>query len=296
MSAVIINLPYSSAAVPPAIAKRLALSPEEWQLEHWRLIDPVLSGIVRQAALRARRGTAQERTLIVYPVSPLAADPWGLWAAELGEAEAADRNFQPGPAILPRTSAGKEIQWSPKDRQFIFEHTVQPFYREIEERARERLNDFPLVLVLTIRFFASRPWPFEKNKKYPRPQAAVSTAPGLTPPGLANLAGDCFRALRWWPELNWPQAHGACLPPGLAGHPRVRALGLSLSRDLYLDERSGQIKEAAAGVERVLSTLFSLFDQELTRVAGLRLDRALKPKDSPVIKAADINKKMRGPA
>ncbi|MDR1044072.1 MAG: N-formylglutamate amidohydrolase [Candidatus Adiutrix sp.] len=290
MSAVIINLPYSSVAVPPAIAGRLGLSPEEWRLEHWRLSDPPLAGIVREAAGRAGR---PGRALVVYPVSPLAADPWGLWAAELGAGGGRDL-YRPGPAIPPRTSAGREINWRPKDRDFIFERTVRPFYREIEDRAREGLGDFPLVLVLTIRSFSARPWPFEKNRRFPRPQAAVSTAEGLSPPGLANLAGDCFRALRWWPELNWPQARGACLPPGLAGHPRVRALGLSLSRELYLDESSGAQKEAAGRVVRVLSTLFNLLDEELARVAGLRLDRAFKARKSPIVKAAALRKTEPG--
>ena len=76
---------------------------------------------------------------------------------------------------------------------------------------------------------------------------------------------------------------------------RVRALGLSLCRGLYLDESTGQRKSSAGGVVRVLRTLFSLLDQEMDRVARLRLDRSLAPRTrkkapipSPVIKAARL--------
>ncbi|MDR2724898.1 MAG: hypothetical protein LBC90_02285, partial [Candidatus Adiutrix sp.] len=88
---------------------------------------------------------------------------------------------------------------------------------------------------------------------------------------------------------------GACLPEELAGNPRVRALGLSLCRGLYLDERTGRRKGSAQGVVRVLRTFLGLLDQEMDRVARLRLDRSLAPKfkksapiPSPVIKAARL--------
>jgi len=286
MSGVIINLPYSSGAYPPAVGRRLGLGGEDWRLENWRLIDPYLADIAREASVYERRQVKIRRPVVIYPVSPVVADPWGLWAAELSEGEP---DFQPGPAILPRTTTGKALDWSEKDRALILERTVGPFHRQIEEEARRLLEETPLVLVVTLRSFGSMPLPFEKSRQYPRPQAAVSTSEKKTPQGLAELAGNAFRTFRWWSELNWPQPHGACLPPGLAGHPRVRALGLSLCRGLYMDERTGAKKPAAAKVSRVLTTVFNLFDQELTRVARLRLTRAFKPKAaSPVIKAKDL--------
>ena len=200
----------------------------------------------------------------------------------------------PRPAVLPRTTAGRPLAaWTEKDLQLILGRSVVPFHREITDTARRLLAEAPLVLVITLRSFGAMPLPFEKCRKYPRPQAAVGSHPGLTPPGLAELAGSILKSCRWWPELNWPQAESACLPEELAGNPRVRALGLSLCRGLYLDERTGQRKSSAKSVVRVLRTFFNLLDQELDRVARVRLDRARPKKPapkipSPVIKAAQL--------
>lgn len=288
MSGVVINLPYAGSSLPPAVASRLGLTPDELRLEHWRLTDPILADIVRKAALIERRGRAAERPLIINGWSPLTADPWGLWAAELAAAEGQD--FRPEdlagrPAILPCTTAGQAIKWNGKDLEIILSRSAYPFHEQIEQAARDFLACAPLVLIVTVRSFTSMPLGFEASKKYPRPQVCVSTSPGLTPGGLAGLAGNTFRICRWWPELNWPHRFGACVPRGLVGSPRVRSLGLSLSRSLYMDERSGRKKETADGISRVLATLFNLFDEELVRVAGLRLNRMIKPKQSPIIKA-----------
>jgi hypothetical protein len=293
MTGIILNLPYTASAVPPPVARRLGLSPEEWQFEHWRLIDPPLGEIVREAAHFERRKVKIDRPVIAYPLSPLVADPWGLWAAELAE----DAEPPRGPAVLPRTTAGRPLAWTEKDVELILGRSVAPFHREITAAARRLLAEVPLVLVITLRSFGAMPLPFEKCRKYPRPQAAIGSHPGLTPQGLAELAGSILKSCRWWPELNWPQAEGACLPEELAGNPRVRALGLSLCRGLYLDERTGRRKNSAKGVVRVLKTFFNLLDQELDRVGRVRLDRALAPKKpasseakipSPVIKAARL--------
>ena len=291
---IILNLPYTSAAVPPPVARRLGLSPDDWQLEHWRLIDPHLGDIVREAASFERRHVKTDRPLIVYPLSPLVADPWGLWAAELAD-EASKK--PPRPAILTRTTTGRPLPpWSEKDAELILGRSVAPFHREITEAANRLLDEAPLVLVITLRSFGSMPLPFEKCRKYPRPQAAIGSRNGLTPPGLAELAGGILKSCRWWPELDWPQAEGACLPEELAESPRVRALGLSLCRGLYFDERTGRRKSSYESVVRVLRTFFNLLDQEMARVAQTRLERSLAPKKrppsaqapSPVIKAARI--------
>jgi N-formylglutamate amidohydrolase len=289
MSGLILNLPYTAAGAPEALTKRLSLGPDDWQLEHWRLIDPPLGELVREAARFKRRKVHVERPVVAYPWSPVVADPWGLWAAELTQNEDQDQPRPPEPALLPRTTAGKPLTWGPKDREIIFNRAVRPYYQALEETLKGVLAEQPLALVVTVRSFDPMPLPFEKNRKRPRPQAAVSAAEGRTPAGLAELVGGVFKAFGWWPELDWPQNGGAVLPPGLAAHPRVRCLGLSLNRDLYLDERTGRKKASARGTVRVLTTLFNLLDQELDRVARVRLDRALKrKKDSPIIKASAL--------
>ena len=134
MTRIILNLPYTSTAVPPPVARRLGLSPEEWQLEHWRLIDPHLGEIVREAACFERRKVKIDRPVIVYPLSPLVADPWGLWAAEL--ADGPEISPPRRPAVLPRTTAGRPLVWPEKDIELILGRSVAPFHQEITAAAR----------------------------------------------------------------------------------------------------------------------------------------------------------------
>ncbi len=293
MTGIVINLPYGSGTVPPALLKRLPFSGDEWRLEHWRLIDPHLAALVREASVYQRRSKKIRRQVVDYPVSPLVADPWGLWAEELGES-ASPAGPPPGPAIIPRSTSGKSIAWREKDRELIFGRTVWPFYGRLEKAVEEALIDSPLVLVLTIRSFSSIPFKFEKNQKYPRPQVSITTDLRATPEGLARLAGNSFQAFRWWPERNWPYPRGACFTPVLRKRPRVKALGLGLNRNLYMDEKSGRLFSGAKGVVRVLTSVFNLLDQELARVARVRIERFLKPNlDSPVIKAANLKKEAK---
>ncbi|MDR1922359.1 MAG: N-formylglutamate amidohydrolase [Candidatus Adiutrix sp.] len=291
MTGIVINLPYTAQSAPAPVLKRLDLNAESWRLEHWRLIDPPLAEVVARAAIFEKKTKRVERPVIIYPFSPLVADPWGLWAAELNGEEAGAARQAPAPGFIARTTEGRPINFSPKDRDVIFSRAVAPFHQQLEQTARELMEKSPLVLILTIRSFTSRPLSFEKDKKYPRPQAAVGATAAVTPPGLSHMAGEAFHSLRWWVELNRPQG-GAFVPPGLRGHPRVRALGLSLCRGLYMDERSGRKKSSAKSAARVLATALNLLDQELERVAALRLDRAGRPgassaskTPSPVIKA-----------
>lgn len=284
MAGIIINLPYTAGGVPTPLAKRLDLSPEDWRLEHWRLTDAHLARIVQEAAVYEGRDGEIVRPVIVYPFSPVVADPWGLWAAELSDEGRSLR--PPRAAIMPQTTAGRAIDWTPKDRDLIFGRTVEPFYRQIEDAAGALLSDAPLIMVLTLRSYGSTPLDFEISRQCPRPQVAVGATAGLTPDGLVNLAGDAFRAVHWWPELNWPHSGGACLPPALAGQPRVRSMTISLGRDLYMDEQTGHLKDSAEGVVRVLRTVLNLLDQELARVASVRISRGLRTrKQSPIIKA-----------
>lgn len=278
MSALILNIPYSSCSVPPAVGRGLGLGDEQLRLEHWRLSDPPLAELVRAAALNDGR---RERPVLAYPFSPLVADPLGAWAAELGGPGA-------GPAILPRSTAGKAVGWTEKDRTLIFSRTVEPYYRRLEEAVEEALRKSPLVVVLTVRSFSSIPLDFEKSRIYPRPQVVVGSEPGSTPEGLAFLAFSAFRAFHWWVERSWPQRDLAWLPPSLRGRVRVKALGLSLCRGLYMDEQTGRPGKALNGTRRILGVFFNLLEQEIDRVARIRLERARagrKPSESSVIKA-----------
>ncbi|MDR0621505.1 MAG: N-formylglutamate amidohydrolase [Deltaproteobacteria bacterium] len=279
MAGIVVNVPYGGLAIPPAVQKRLSLSPGDLRAEHWRLCDPYLLALAKEAAGGdAKRGPWP---LVAYPYSPLVADPLGLVAMELGQTE------ESGPTLLTKDTRGLNLpNWNPSDHQFLMEKTVAPYAADLKARCLEELSGQHLVALVTVRSFAARPQPHERDHRYPRPQITLGSSEDHTPDGLTALAGHIFRTLGFWPQLNWPLS-GAVMPKELADQPRLKALGLGLRRDLYLDENTGQPKKDSHGaVVRVVKTFFNLLSQELDRVAKIRLRRAFPPKrSSNVIKA-----------
>jgi hypothetical protein len=264
--------------MPQAVVRRLGLSPEDLRREHWRLTDPHLLEIAAPALDRGPSGPS--RPLVAYKYSPLVADPMGLLFAEMGLGEPS------APAFLSRDTAGKPLPgWSEADRALIAERSVAPWLAELEEACRGQLQSESLAALVTLRSFSTDPGLHEKDRRRPRPQICLGASASHTPEGLAFLAGTIFRALGLWPQLGWPLA-AAEPPPALAALGRLKVLSLGLRRDLYLDERTGRIKEdGRAALARVLRIFFNLLAQELDRVAQLRLRRAFPPKKaSSVIK------------
>jgi hypothetical protein len=268
------------------VLERLGLSEDALRREHWRLTDPFLLDLVGRAA----EGDSKRPKLHLsaYRWSPLVADPLGLLAMEMGQTN------RLGPILLTRDTAGGNLpSWSPTDGELILKRSAEPYLRELEAACREALAREKLVVLVTARSFSSRPLADDRDRRRPRPQVALGSDDERTPEGLTTLAGTIFRSLGWWPQLNWPLA-GAPVPPSLSDAPRLKALGLYLRRDLYMDERTGRGLESSDGAVRVLRTFFNLLTQELDRVARLKLDRAFPPKPpSNVIKANAAGKEAK---
>jgi N-formylglutamate amidohydrolase len=279
LAGLVINVPYGGLSIPPAVQKRLPLNQKDLRVEHWRLCDPYLLALAKEAAL----GTAKHGPwpLVVYPFSPLVADPLGLVALELGQTE------ETGPTVLTKDTQGRNLpSWSQSDHQFLMDKTVLPYARDLEDKCLDQLSKQHLTALITLRSFSTIPQPHERDHRYPRPQITLGSSDDHTPDGLTALAGHIFRTLGFWPQLNWPLS-GATVPKELADQPRLKALGLCLRRNLYLDEKTGQpVNGAKEAITRVLKTFFSLLSQELDRVAKIRLRRAFPPKKhSSIIKA-----------
>jgi hypothetical protein len=271
-------VPYGSLAIPRPILNRLQLTSEDLRREHWLLTDPYLLEIAIAATEKdSKRGP---KTLLSFPWSPLVADPLGLVANEL------EQNQQREPTVLSKDCSGRVINdWGAMDKALIMEKTVKPYFEALEKECREALEQEKFALLVTLRSFFSIPQAHEKDRRRPRPQVALGTSQERTPEGLAILAGSVFRSFGLWPQLNWPLS-GAPVPPSFDGSPRLKSLGLYLNKDLYLDERTGRKKETIKATIRMVKILLNLLDQELERVASLKLARAFPPKvPSSVIKA-----------
>jgi hypothetical protein len=221
--------------------------------------------------------------IVFFPYSPLVADPLGLVAQELGQTE------ETGPILLTKDSKNRNLpNWSESDHKFLMEKTVAPYAQELKNHCLEQLGKEHLVALVTLRSFSTFPQPHERDQRYPRPQVTLGASDDHTPDGLTAMAGHIFRTLGFWPQLNWPLA-GAVMPKDLADQPRLKALGLFLRRDLYLNEKTGKpIGETKGAVIRILKTFFNLLSQELDRVAKIRLSRAFPPqRPSSIIKASN---------
>jgi hypothetical protein len=298
LAGLILNVPYGSPFLPKAVHKRLGLADEELRWENYRLTDPFLLEMVKKAALpdpaagppsrallrpsgEAPRGFPSAR-LVSYPYSPLVADPLGLLARDLGQADG------PGPFILARGALEKDLpNWSQQERDFILSHCVKPYVEELVAAGKELLANERLAILVTVRFFSGKAF-LQGHREPPKPQVCLGLEEKLTPKGLAALAGHIFRKFGLWAELDFPLA-GSYVPPEMAAWPRLKAIGLALRRDLYLDEAKARLLPSEGSLVRVLRTFFSLLGQELDRVSEVRLRRAFPPKaPSSVIKAGQM--------
>jgi N-formylglutamate amidohydrolase len=221
LAGLVVNVPYGGLVIPPAVQKRLTLNQSQLSFEHWRLCDPHLLALAKEAASGdAKRGPWP---LVAYPYSPLVADPLGLAALELGQTEVT------GPTILTKDTQGRDLpDWSQSDRGFILEKTIGPYALELKKECLSQLADQHLSALITLRSFSSMPQAHERDHRRPRPQITLGASDDHTPDGLTVLAGHIFRTLGFWPQLNWPLS-GAAMPKDLVGQPRLKALGLTES-------------------------------------------------------------------
>jgi hypothetical protein len=176
LSSLVLNVPYGGLFTPPAVQKRLELTTEQLGWEHFRLADPCLLKVVEEAAKEAvvegflGKKPLRERTLAASAFSPLVSDPLGFLAEALStEAERGER-----PQFIPRTTDGRDYKpWTPEEAQTILKRSAQPYLEDILDKCRGRLEEDSLVLLLTIRSYSSRPWNYETERRYPRPQVCV---------------------------------------------------------------------------------------------------------------------------
>jgi hypothetical protein len=299
LAGLILNVPYGCPYLPKAVHKRLRHTPEELNWENWRLTDPFLLDLVKKSVGPEFMAPPLSQDLVKsdpnsphrlpdcrvvsYPFSPLVADPIGLVARDLGLIKT------PKPFILNKGTLEKELPtWTASDKEFIFSHCVEPYLAELKQVTSELLAKESLALLLTIRFFTFKDWKLV-HRETPKPEINLALEDELTPKGLAILAGHVFRRFGLWTELDFPLLGGGA-PLELASRPRLKALGLAIRRDLYLDEKQGVLKSSSASLVRVLRIFFVLLGQELDRVAEVRLRRAFPPKrPSSVIKASEIS-------
>ncbi|MDR2421961.1 MAG: N-formylglutamate amidohydrolase [Deltaproteobacteria bacterium] len=298
MAGLILNVPYGSPFLPKAVHKRLTHTEEELRWENYRLTDPFLLEIVKKAAqpdpaagplsealvkpeLNAPHRLPNAR-LVSYPYSPLVADPLGLLAKDLGQLD------KPEPCLLTKGALEKNLpNWSSAEREFIFSHCVKPYVDQLVAAGKELLAQERLAILVNVRFFSHKTY-LHDHRELPKPQINLGLEEKLTPKGLATLVGHVFRQLGLWAELDFPLV-GSCVPPEMAAWPRLKALGLAIRRDLYLDEAKARLKPSEGSLVRVLRTFFSLLGQELDRVSDVRLRRAFPPKaPSNVIKASQM--------
>ena len=270
--------------MPPMVLRRLELSPEELGWEHFRLTDPCLLRAVteasREAVLKGFLGTkpVPERTLASYRFSPLVSDPLGFLAAQLNQEE---RTF---PQFIAASSSGKSFRpWSPGEREAILKKSSLPYLSEITDKCLSSLESGSLTLLLTLRSYSSKPWNYETERRYPRPQASIGVHDGeKTPMGLASFTGRVIRMFGLWPELNWPH-EGAWLSRELTRPPRLFTLNLSFRRDLYMDEATGKPAANFDSFVRILRTVFSLLEEEMETVLKIRWRRKHPPKPPSMV-------------
>jgi hypothetical protein len=270
--------------MPKGVQKRLNLKPEELGWENFRLTDPCLLELITKAAQGGEltgflgKKSLPQRDLVAYRYSPLVSDPLGYLSAQLQNGD------KGSPQFIRTSTQGQDFpSLSPEEEDLILKKSSLSYLSELRDACVKALDTGTLVLLLTLRSYSSRPWNYETDRRYPRPQLCIGgNVEERTPHGLASFIGRTFRIFNFWPELNWPH-DSAFVPEGLRNQPRLFAACLSFRRDLYMDEKTGRLAPGHSSLIRILRTVFSLLEEELESVLRIRYRRKHPPKPPSMV-------------
>jgi len=225
----VLHIPHSSTLIPPDILASIVLSDPELDRELLRMTD------AHTDALFA--GLADVAAPIVFPVSRLVVDPERF--------EDDDREPMAGRGmgvIYTETSQRSPLREKLDDRTRgqLLDRFYRPHHARLTAAVDAALERHGHCLLIDCHSFPSKPLPYEVDQSASRPDICIGTDEFHTPPELAALALQLFRAEGFSVELNRPFA-GALVP---AKHyrtdPRVSGLMVEVNRRLYIDDATGE--------------------------------------------------------
>lgn len=215
---IILNIPHSSTVIPADLRGRFVPANLAKELR-------VMTNFYTDELFRLR-GAAS----VVAKVSRLVVD------CERFRDDADEEMARVGMgAVYTRTSDGSELIVPDAEyRERVLRRFYDPFHEELAAVTGTAIARFGSALIVDCHSFASRPLPFERDKR--RPDICIGSDPYHTPQALVRLAVQFFEKKGYATAVNSPFA-GALVPkPFFCREPRVQSLMIEVNRSLYMEE------------------------------------------------------------
>ncbi len=236
----ILHIPHDSCFIPRSVLSKLKLNDRELDRELLNMTD------FWTFALYAN-GVALSQTVIA-PVSRLVTD------VERFVNDREEPMSQRGMGVIyTTTSLGRQLRDQPTSRQRnqLIETWYRPHHQKLTALVKRALNLYGRALIIDAHSFASRALPYE-DSQLARPEICIGTDAIHTPKPLIAAAMDSFSHAGLHVEQNSPFS-GALTPIKHYGKDsRVHSIMIETRRDLYEDEKSGQICNGFVRLSRTL--------------------------------------------
>ncbi|MET9384361.1 N-formylglutamate amidohydrolase [Streptomyces sp. NPDC002928] len=245
-SPVILHVPHSARAIPPAVRAGIVL--DDAALE--RELDHITDAHTVELAAEAAKLSAVAPWQFVNRLSRLVIDP-ERFPDEREEMLAVGMG-----AVYTRTTHRDVLRAEDVDPEPLIERYFHPYARAMTEAVAERLAVTGRAVIIDVHSYPTARLPYELHGEGPRPPVCLGTDSFHTPPGLLAAAREAFSGCGET-GLDSPFG-GAYVPLEFYGEDaRVSALMVEIRRDTYMTEPGGP---AGAGLTRLASALAALVD------------------------------------
>lgn len=228
--AVVVHVPHAATAIPADVRPAFALSDAELGEELLRMTDHFVDELFLVPASVA--------TTVRAPVSRLVVD------VERFEDDAREPMADVGMGAVytatHRCGTLRKQKVRAKEREDLLERFYRPHHRRLADAVAGAIAANGRCLVIDAHSFPSRPLPYERDARLPRPAVCIGTDADHTPDDLRRAAVAMFRRGLGSVAVDRPFS-GALVPADFLGSDeRVLAVMIEVRRDLYMDEETGR--------------------------------------------------------
>ena len=239
----ILHIPHTSRKIPAEVRSQILLADSELELELLRMTD-AFTGELFCADLSPADIT------VVFPASRLVVD-----SERFADDDAEPMAKRGMGAVYTLTHDGRPLRRTiaAHERQALLNAYYVPHHQRLSEAVDRELKATGSALLLDCHSFPSIALPYELDQSPERPQICVGTNDFHTPPDVAELLVQHFKAEGLTVELNRPFGGSIVPMTHYQQDARVVSVMIEINRSLYMDEKTGAKTEHFKDTQHLLA-------------------------------------------
>ena len=226
---IIYHIPHASRHIPDDLFSDFCISRDEIKIELLKMTDHFTDLIFKSTA-------AIDDSIIEFPVSRIVVDPERF----SDDSQEVMSTVGMG-AVYTKRHNGETLRCSMVNRNLLLERFYKPHHLAIDLATADHLNKYGKALILDCHSFSKRSLPYELDQHAYRPQICIGTDDFHTPGWLKQHIHDGFVKHGFEVGFNTPFSDTFVPSPAYKINPNVLSAMIELRRDLYMDEKTGEI-------------------------------------------------------